>query len=83
MRRFLSETMRSFILVWLVVSSAVAGAAADLRTGAPKDCHLYAWGRGPNGTTQVATEFRLAVLDRKMPSVDDQYVATLEAGRVR
>ncbi|WP_200268630.1 hypothetical protein [Luteolibacter pohnpeiensis] len=65
--------MHSLIIVLLTVFSIVARADDDLRSGAPKDCYLYSWGKGPNWTAKVSTEFRLSLLNRQMPHVDDQF----------
>ena len=56
-----------------VASIAVLGAEDDVRSGAPKECYLYSYGKGPNWTAKVSTEFRLSLLNRQMPYVDDQY----------
>ncbi|HSN78167.1 MAG TPA: hypothetical protein VL334_24095, partial [Anaerolineae bacterium] len=65
--------MHILIIAFLVAISSVAGAEEDLRSGAPKDCYLYSWGKGPNWTAKVSAEFRLSLLNLKMPYVDDQY----------
>jgi len=57
----------------IVASIAVLAAEDNVRSGAPKECYLYSYGKGPNWTTKVSTEFRLSLLNRKMPYVDDQY----------
>ena len=61
------------ILSLLVAPAALVRAEDDLRSGATKDCYLYSWGKGPNWTAKVSTEFRLSLLNRQMPYVDDQY----------
>ena len=65
--------MRTLVIALLVAVSSGAMGEEDLRLGTPKDCYLYSWGKGPNWTTQISTEFRLGLLNRKMPFVDDQY----------
>jgi hypothetical protein len=65
--------MRSLIIVLLATFSSVVSAEDDLRSGVPKDCYLYSWGKGPNWTAKVSTEFRLSLLNRQMPYVDDQF----------
>ncbi len=61
------------MLTLLIAASALVRAEDDLRSGPPKDCFLYSWGKGPNWTAKVSTEFRLSLLIRQMPYVDDQY----------
>jgi hypothetical protein len=56
-----------------VASIAVLRAEDNVRSGAPKECYLYSYGKGPNWTTKVSTEFRLSLLNLRMPYVDDQY----------
>ena len=56
-----------------VASIAVLSAEDNVRSGAPKDCYLYSYGKGPNWTAKVSSEFRLSLLNLKMPYVDDQY----------
>jgi hypothetical protein len=56
-----------------VAITSVLSAEDDLRSGSPKNCYLYSWGKGPNWTAKVSTEFRLSILNRQMPYVDDQY----------
>ena len=65
--------MISKIILTLIAITSVGLAEEHLRSGAPKDCYLYCWGKGPNWTAQVSAEFRLALLDRQMPYVDEQY----------
>lgn len=65
--------MRTLVLALLVAITSVVRAEDDLRSGTPKDCYLYSWGKGPNWTAKVSTEFRLSLLNRQMPYVDDQY----------
>ncbi|MBL9114996.1 MAG: hypothetical protein JNJ83_08305 [Verrucomicrobiaceae bacterium] len=65
--------MRRLLLIVLATSLSVARAGDDIRVGQPKDCYLYCWGKGPNGTARIGVEFRLSLLDQKMPSVDDRY----------
>lgn len=65
--------MRTRFIVLIAVFAQVARADDDLRSGSPKDCYLYSWGKGPNWTAKVSTEFRLSLLNRQMPSVDDQF----------
>lgn len=61
----------SFVLM-LAIASTVA-AEEYLRSGTAKDCYLYSWGKGPDWTTKVTTEFRLGLLGSQMPYIDDQY----------
>jgi hypothetical protein len=56
-----------------VAITSVLSAEYDLRSGSPKDCYFYSWGKGPNWTAKVSTEFRLSILNSQMPYVDDQY----------
>lgn len=65
--------MRLLSIVLLVATSSIAGAGDDLRSGTPKDCYLFSYGKGPNWIAKVSTEFRLSLLNLKMPYVDDQY----------
>jgi hypothetical protein len=65
--------MRIRTIALLLAISSAACAEHDLRSGAPKECFLYSWGKGPNWITKLSTEFRLSLLDRQMPYVDDQY----------
>ena len=65
--------MRTLICSLLVSITSIVSAENDLRSGTPKDCYLYSWGKGPNWTAEVSTEFRLSLLNLKMPYVDDQY----------
>jgi len=67
------KNMRSLIIVLFAAFSVLARAEDDLRSGVPKDCYLYSWGKGPNWTAKVSTEFRLSLLNRQMPYVDDQF----------
>jgi hypothetical protein len=70
--------MRYLIIVLLTAFSAVVSAEDDLRSGPPKDCYLYSWGKGPDWTAKVSTEFRLSLLNRRMPCVDDQFFEPTE-----
>lgn len=65
--------MRFLIIALLAAFSIVAKADDDLRSGVPKDCYLYSWCKGPNWTAKVSTEFRLSLLNRQMPYIDDQF----------
>jgi len=65
--------MRALFIVLIAVFAQVARAEDDLRSGAPKDCYLYSWGKGPNWSAKVSTEFRLSLLNRQMPYVDDHF----------
>jgi hypothetical protein len=65
--------MRALLIVLIAVFAQVARAEDYLRSGAPKDCYLYSWGKGPNWSAKVSTEFRLSLLTRQMPYVDDQF----------
>ncbi len=65
--------MRALFIVLIAVFAQVAKAEDDLRPGAPKDCYLYSWGKGPNWAAKVSTEFRLSLLNRQMPYVDDRF----------
>lgn len=65
--------MRTFFLVFIAAITPVMSAEDDLRTGTPKSCYLYSWGKGPDWTAKVAMEFRLGLLDRQMPYVDERY----------
>jgi hypothetical protein len=71
--KFTQPTMHILIITFLTAISFVASAEEDLRSGAPKDCYLYSWGKGPNWTVKVSLEFRLSLLNLTMPYVDDQY----------
>ena len=68
MLKLISATFSLF-----VASIAVLGAEENVRSGAPKECYLYSYGKGPNWITKVSTEFRISLLNLKMPYVDDQY----------
>lgn len=61
------------ILSLLIATTPLVRAEDDIRSGVLKDCYLYSWGKGPNWTVKVPTEFRLSLLNRQMPYVDDQY----------
>jgi hypothetical protein len=65
--------MRATLIALIAVFAQIASAEDDLRSGVPKDCYLYSWGKGPNWSAKVSTEFRLSLLNLKMPYVDDQY----------
>jgi hypothetical protein len=67
------RSMRALLIVLIAVFAQVARAEDYLRSGAPKDCYLYSWGKGPNWSAKVSTEFRLSLLTRQMPYVDDQF----------
>jgi hypothetical protein len=69
----LPTNMRAFFIVLIAVFAQIARAEEDLRSGAPKDCYLYSWGKGPNWSAKVTTEFRLCLLNRLMPCIDDQF----------
>lgn len=68
-----AKNMRALLIVLIAAFAQVAGAEDDLRSGVPKDCYLYSWGKGPNWSAKVSTEFRLSLLNRQMPYVDDQF----------
>src|SRR5687767_8279763 len=68
MSKLIAATLSLF-----VASVAILGAEDDIRSGTPKDCYLYSMGKGPNWTAKVSTEFRLSLLGRRMPYVDDRY----------
>lgn len=72
------KNMRSLVITLLVAFSAVVSAEDDLRSGTPKDCYLYSLGKGPNWIAKVSTEFRLSLLNRQMPYVDDQFFEPTE-----
>jgi len=57
----------------LLATTSFASAAGEMRSGTPKDCYIYSWGKGPNWIAKVSVEFRLSLLNHKMPYVDDQY----------
>ena len=65
--------MRTLISALLLVITSVVSAEDDLRSGTPKDCYLFSYGKGPNWIAKVSTEFRLSLLNLKMPYVDDQF----------
>ncbi|RYD19761.1 MAG: hypothetical protein EOP88_17745 [Verrucomicrobiaceae bacterium] len=73
--------MRSFLILLLAAATAFAepetgeGDAGEklVRTGAPKECYLQAWGKGPDWLAKVAVEFKLGHLSRKRPTVVDMY----------
>lgn len=70
------KNMRALFALFIVLIAAfaqVARAEHDLRFGAPKDCYLYSWGKGPNWTAKVSSEFRLSLLNRQMPYVDERF----------
>jgi hypothetical protein len=65
--------VRHLLLACLVaMPSALIAADDDLRSGTPKSCYLFSWGKGPDGMAQVPAEFRLTLLTRQMPMVDDR-----------
>jgi len=70
--------MRMFFLILLAAITSNVNAEDNLRTGTPKDCYLYSWGKGPDWTAKVSTEFRLSLLNLQMPYVDDQYFEPTE-----
>ena len=70
--------MRTLFIVLLAVFAQVVRAEDDLRSGAPKDCYLYSWGKGPNWTAKVSTEFRLSLLNHQMPYIDDRFFEPTE-----
>lgn len=70
---FAKTTMRSLIPALLVAFTLVGTAEDDVRSSAPKECYLYSWGKGPHWSAKTSTEFRLSLLNVKMPYVDDQY----------
>jgi hypothetical protein len=72
-RTFAQTNMRTLVIALFAVITSVLSAEDDLRSGTPKDCYLYSWGKGPDWTAKVSTEFRLSLLNRQMPYVDDQY----------
>ena len=65
--------MCTLILTLFIAMSSLLAAEDNIRTGAPKDCYLFSFGKGPNWTAKVSTEFRLTLLERQMPCVDEQY----------
>lgn len=67
------KKMRILLIVPILLLGQTARAEDDLRYGNPKDCYLYSWGKGPNWTAKVSTEFRLSLLNRQMPYIDDQF----------
>lgn len=65
--------MRILLIAFLAFINSVASAEDDLRSGAPKDCYFYSWGKEPNWIVKVSTEFRLSLVNLKMPCVEEQY----------
>ena len=70
--------MRTFLLFLFAAITSNGSAEDNLRKGTPKDCYLYSWGKGPNWTAKVSTEFRLRLLDSQMPCLDEQYFEPTE-----
>lgn len=67
------SSMRTTVLALLLAVTSFVNAEDNLRSGSPKDCYLYSWGKGPDWTAKVSAEFQLSLLNRQMPYVDDQY----------
>ncbi len=65
--------MRTLVLSLFIAITSFVAAEDDLRSGTPKDCYLYSYGKGPNWSAKVSTEFRITLLNHQMPYVDDQY----------
>ena len=65
--------IHSLISALLLVLISFVSAEDDLRSGSPKDCFFYSCGKGPDWSVKVSTEFRLSLLNRQMPYVDDRY----------
>jgi len=61
------------VLIAVICSLSFTYAEDHLRSGVPKDCFLYASGKGPDWITKVSTEFQLALLNRQRPFIDDQF----------
>lgn len=70
--------MRNLILAMFIAITSFVSAEDDLRSGTPKDCYLYSCGKGPNWCAKVSMEFRLSLLNRQMPYVDDQFFEPTE-----
>lgn len=70
---FVPKKMRNLVITLLLASSMFLNAEDNLRSGNPKDCFIFSWGKGPNWTAELSTEFQLDLLNRKMPYVDNQY----------
>lgn len=73
----MSKFVTAIISLILAVSGSVR-ADDDFRSGSPKDCYLYSFGKGPNWVAKVSSEFRLSLLHRLMPFVDEQYFEPTE-----
>lgn len=65
--------MRALVILLFAVFLQSGRAEEDLRSGTAKDCYLYSWGKGPNWSVKVSTEFHLSLLNRQMPNVDDRF----------
>src|SRR5690606_10191646 len=63
--------VRTLSILLFFVIHPLSVADESLRTGAPKDCYLYSWGKGPDWVVKVTSEFQLNLLDRQMPDVDE------------
>jgi hypothetical protein len=72
-RAVIIPIMRTIAIFLLSLVAASADADHHLRKGTPKDCYLYSWGKGPRWVAKIPDEFRLSLLQQKMPCVDDQY----------
>ncbi|RYD85612.1 MAG: hypothetical protein EOP84_01900, partial [Verrucomicrobiaceae bacterium] len=65
--------MRTLIIAFFISFSVGVSAEDDLRSGTQKDCYLYSMGKGPNWNAKVSAEFRLSLLNRQMPYIDDRF----------
>lgn len=66
-----SPTSLTRIIVLLAMTSFVS-AEEEMRSGNPKDCYMYSYGKGPNWVAKVSVEFRLSLLNHQMPYVNER-----------
>ena len=64
---------RIIAVILLAMPFSVHAEEEEMRSGIPKECFLFSWGKGPNWVAKVPVEFRLSLLNRQMPYVDEGY----------
>jgi len=65
--------MSTRIIAALFAMTAFVSADEEMRTGTAKECYMYSHGKGPNWVAKVSMEFRLSLLNRQMPYVDERF----------
>ena len=61
------------IIAVLIAVAALVGADEEMRSATPEECYNHSYGKELNWVTKLSVQFRLSLLNRQMPYVDDQY----------